>query len=94
MNFRPLYDNVLIKPIETEEKTTGGLFIPDSAKEKPQMGEVVAVGNGRRKNDIHIPVEVAVGQKVLYSKYGDTKITLDDVDYLVIRESNIFAILD
>lgn len=93
MKFRPLHDNLLIKPIESDTKTKTGLIIPDTAKEKPHMGEVIAVGRGRMKKGVLIPVEVEVGQKIIYAKYGETNVKLDGEEYLVIGESNVYAVL-
>ena len=93
MNLKPLADRVIVRPLEAEEKTAGGLFIPDSAKEKPQQGEVVAAGPGRTGDDGKvIALEVKVGDKVLYGKYSGTEVTVDGTDYLIMRESDIFAI--
>ena len=93
MNLKPLADRVIVRALEAEEKTAGGLFIPDSAKEKPQQGEVVAVGPGRIGDDGKtITMEVKVGDKVLYGKYSGTEVTVEGVDYLIMRENDIFAI--
>ncbi len=88
-NFRikPLADRVLVMPASAEEKTASGIIIPDTAKEKPQKGEVVAVGPGKKDE----PMTVKVGDHILYGKYGGTEITVDGVDYLVMRESDIYA---
>ncbi|MFA6232661.1 MAG: co-chaperone GroES [Bacteroidota bacterium] len=93
MNLKPLADRVIVRALEAEEKTAGGLFIPDSAKEKPQQGEVVAVGPGRIGDDGKtITMEVKVGDKILYGKYSGTEVTVEGVDYLIMRENDIFAI--
>lgn len=94
MAIQPLADRILIEPLEAEEKTSGGIYIPDSAKEKPQKGKIVAVGPGR-KNDAGevVPLEVKVGQVVLYGKYSGTEISADENDYLIVRESDILATL-
>jgi chaperonin GroES len=94
MKIKPLADRVVVKPLEAEEKTKGGLLIPDTAKERPQQGEVVAIGPGRVSDDgKKIPMEVKVGDKILYGKYSGTEVTYDGVEYLIMRESDIFAIL-
>ena len=94
MNIRPLSDRVVVKPVEPEEKKQGGIIIPDTAKEKPQQGEVVAVGPGKISDQGEkIAMEVKVGDKVLYGKYSGTEVTVDDADYLIMRESDIFAII-
>ena len=94
MKIKPLADRVVIKPSPAEEKTKGGIILPDTAKEKPVVGEVVAAGPGRRADDGKlIPPEVKVGDKVLYGKYSGTEVTLDGQEYLIMRESDIFAIV-
>ncbi len=94
MKIKPLADRVVVKPLEAEEKTKGGLLIPDTAKERPQQGEIVAVGPGRVSDDgKKIPMEVKVGDKILYGKYTGTEVTYDGVEYLIMRESDVFAIL-
>lgn len=85
----PLADRVLLKPADAEEKTSGGIIIPDTAKEKPQKGKVVAVGTGKKDE----PMTVKKGDVVLYGKYSGTEITVDGEDYLIMRESDILAIL-
>ena len=87
--IRPLGDRVLIEPKEAETKTAGGLYIPDTAKEKPQQGEVVAVGPGKKDE----PMEVKPGETVLYGKYAGTEVTVDDKKYLIVKQSDILAIL-
>jgi chaperonin GroES len=89
MNIRPLADRVLVEPKEAETKTASGLFIPDTAKEKPQAGKVVAVGNGKKDE----PMELKVGDNVLYGKYAGTEISVDGKDYLMMRQSDILAVL-
>ncbi len=89
MSIRPLADRVLIEPKEAETKTASGLYIPDSAKEKPQQGKVVAVGNGKKDE----PMELKVGDVVLYGKYSGTEITVDGKDYLIMRQSDVVAVL-
>ena len=90
----PLGDGVLVRPLVREEKTRGGIFLPDTAKEKPQEGVVVAVGPGRRNEKGQaVQMEVAVDQKVLYAKYAGTEITIEGVDHLLLRESDILAVI-
>lgn len=89
MNIKPLADRVLVKPAVAEEKTVGGIIIPDTAKEKPLKGSVVAVGNGTKDEDMI----VKVGDQVLYGKYAGTELELDGVSYLVMRQSDILAII-
>ncbi|EAZ79896.1 co-chaperone GroES [Algoriphagus machipongonensis] len=89
VNIKPLADRVLVQPAAAEEKTASGLYIPDTAKEKPQKGTVVAVGNGKKDE----PLTVQVGDTVLYGKYSGTELNVDGGDYLIMRESDIFAIL-
>jgi chaperonin GroES len=89
--LKPLGDRVIVKPSE-EEKTAGGIYLPDTAKERPQWGEVVAVGPGRFEEGKRIAVDVKAGDKVIYSKYGGTEVKVDGVDYLILRESDILAI--
>jgi chaperonin GroES len=94
MKVKPLADRVLIKPLETTEMKKGGIIIPDTAKEKPQEGEVMEVGQGRVTDDgKKIVMEVKKGDKVLYGKYSGTEVTIDDVEYLIMRESDILAIV-
>ena len=87
--IRPLADRVLIEPKEAETKTASGLYIPDTAKEKPQQGKVIAVGPGKKDE----PMEVKVGEEVLYGKYAGTEITVDGKDYLIMRQSDVVAVL-
>jgi chaperonin GroES len=89
VKLNPLGDRVLVKPDAAEEKTASGLYIPDTAKEKPQRGEVIAVGPGKKDE----PLTVKSGDKVLYGKYSGTEITIEGVDYLIMRESDIYAIV-
>ena len=92
MKIRPLQDRVIVKRLEEEEKTKGGIIIPDSAKEKPQEGEVVAVGPGKMTDDgKRIAMDVKVGDTVIYAKYGGTEIKVDDVEMIILRESDILA---
>ena len=93
MKFRPLHDRVLIKVLESEQKTAGGIIIPDSAKEKPQEGEVVAVGPGARSEDGKIsPMDVKVGDIVLFGKWSGTEVKIDNTEYSIMKESDIMGI--
>ncbi|HWP46158.1 MAG TPA: co-chaperone GroES [Candidatus Limnocylindrales bacterium] len=95
MTIRPLHDRVLVKRIEEKEVRKGSIIIPDTAKEKPQEGEVIAVGKGRVLEDGKIqPLEVKVGNKVLFGKYAGTEVKLDDVEYLIMREEDILGIIE
>ena len=87
--MKPLADRVIVAPAAAEEKTKSGIIIPDTAKEKPQRGEIVAVGNGKKDE----PMTVKVGDQVLYGKYAGTEINIEGVDYLIMKESDIFAIV-
>ncbi len=89
VNLKPLADRVLVLPEQAEEKTAGGIIIPDTAKEKPQKGTVVVCGEGKKDE----PMTVKPGDKVLYGKYSGTEITIDGKDYLIMRESDIYAII-
>ncbi|MGE4357178.1 MAG: co-chaperone GroES [Candidatus Omnitrophota bacterium] len=94
INVQPLGDRVLVKPLEAGSKTKSGIVLPDTAKERPQEGEVVAVGKGRRLDNGEIcALEVKVGDKVLYGKYSGTEITIDEQEYLILREEDILAII-
>ncbi|MBM4166378.1 MAG: co-chaperone GroES [Ignavibacteria bacterium] len=94
MKVKPLADRVVVKPLEQEEKTKGGIILPDTAKEKPVIGEIVAVGPGKKTDDGKlVPMELNVGDKVLYGKYSGTEITIEDREYLIMRESDIFGII-
>jgi chaperonin GroES len=93
--FRPLQDRLLVKRIDGESKTSGGIIIPDTAKEKPMQGEVVAVGNGSRDDHGNIrPLEIKIGDVVLFAKWGGTEIKLDGVEYLVMKESDVLGIVE
>jgi chaperonin GroES len=95
MKIRPLQDRILVKRIEEEEKTKGGIIIPDSAKEKPQEGIVIAVGGGRVAEDGTVrPLDVKKGDKVLFSKYGGTEVTLEGHEHLIIREDDVLGVLE
>lgn len=92
VKLQPLADRVVIKPIEKEEKTKSGIYLPDTVKEKPQEGEVVAVGPGRLSEDgKRVAMDVKVGDRVLYAKYGGTEIKVDDEELMILRESDILA---
>ena len=94
MAFRPLHDRVLVRRIEAEEKTAGGIIIPDSAKEKPSEGEIVAVGSGSRAEDGKVtPLDVKVGDRVLFGKWSGTEVKLDGEDLLIMKESDIMGIV-
>ncbi|MFA5308845.1 MAG: co-chaperone GroES [Dehalococcoidales bacterium] len=92
VKLQPLADRVLVKPIEKEEKTKSGIYLPDTAKEKPQEGEVMAVGPGKMADDgKRIPMDLKVGDRVIYAKYGGTEIKVDDEELMILRESDILA---
>jgi len=94
MKFRPLHDRVLVKRVEEQETVRGGIIIPDTAKEKPQEGEVVAAGTGKRlENGTVTPLEVKEGDRVLFGKYSGTEIKLDGTEYLILREDEILGIV-
>jgi len=90
VNFKPLADRVLVEPTAAETKTASGIIIPDTAKEKPQEGTVIAVGNGKKEE----PISVKVGDKVLYGKYSGTELKLDGKDYLIVRESDLLGVIE
>ena len=92
-NLEPLEDRIVVKPGEAEETTVSGIVIPDTAKEKPQEGEVVAVGPGRFEEGARVPLDVKVGDKVIYSKYGGTEITVEGDDYLILSARDVLAIV-
>ncbi|QSV46838.1 co-chaperone GroES [Geobacter benzoatilyticus] len=95
MKLRPLQDRILVKRIEEEQVTAGGIFIPDTAKEKPQRGEIVAVGNGKKTEDGKvIPVDLKVGDKVLFGKYAGTDIKVEGQDFLIMREDDILGVIE
>jgi chaperonin GroES len=95
MNLRPMQDRIIVKRVDEETKTAGGIFIPDTAKEKPQQGEVVAVGKGKKTEDgTVIPMDVKVGDKVLFGKYAGTEIKLEGQDYLIMREDDILGVVE
>lgn len=93
--IRPLGDHILVKPADEKEVKKGGIIIPDTAKEKPQEGEIVAVGKGKRlENGTIVPLEVKVGDKVLFGKYSGTEIKIDGNDYLIMREDDVLGIIE
>ncbi|MDF2995039.1 MAG: co-chaperone GroES [Xanthobacteraceae bacterium] len=95
MKFRPLHDRVVVKRVDAEEKTAGGIIIPDTAKEKPSQGEVVAVGpGGRDEAGKLIPLDVKAGDRVLFGKWSGTEVKIDGVDYLIMKEADILGVLD
>jgi chaperonin GroES len=96
MNIRPLYDRIVVKRLENDtDKTAGGLFIPDSAKEKPQEGEVVAVGQGKRGDDGKLmPLDVKAGDRILFGKYSGSDIKMDGNEYLIMREDEVLGVID
>jgi chaperonin GroES len=94
MKFRPLHDRVVVKRIEAEEKTAGGIIIPDTAKEKPQQGEVVAVGpGGRDEAGKLVPIDLQVGDRVLFGKWSGTEVKIDGTEYLIMKENDIMGVL-
>ena len=95
MKIRPLHDRILVRRTEAEQRTKGGIIIPDSAKEKPIEGEVVAVGNGKHDKDGKlVPLEVKAGDKILFGKYSGTEVKIDEVEHLIIREEDILGIVE
>lgn len=95
MNLRPLQDRIIVKRVEEETKTAGGIFIPETAKEKPQRGQVVAAGNGKKTEDGKVlPLDVKVGDTVLFGKYAGTEIKVDGEEFLMMREDDILAVVE
>ena len=95
MSFRPLHDRVLVRRVEAEEKTTGGIIIPDTAKEKPQEGEVVSVGSGARaENGTVTPLDVKAGDRILFGKWSGSEVKVAGEEYLIMKESDILGVLD
>jgi len=95
MKLRPLQDRIIVKRLEEESKTAGGIFIPETAKEKPQKGEVIAVGNGKKTDDGKIvPIDVKAGDKVLFGKYAGTEIKIEGEEFLIMREDDILGIME
>ena len=93
LKISPLADRVVIRPLEETEQMRGGLYIPDTAKEKPQQGEVIAVGPGRFEKGEHVKMELKVGDKVLYGKYSGTEVTIDNEQVLIVKESDVLAVV-
>ena len=95
MKFRPLHDRIVVKRIEAEEKTAGGIIIPDTAKEKPSQGEVIAVGpGGRDESGKLIPIDVKVGDRVLFGKWSGTEVKIDGKDLLILKESDVMGVVE
>ena len=95
MKFKPLGDRILLKQLEAKEQTKGGIVIPDTVKEKPQEGEIIAVGEGKRNPEGNIvPLSLKVGNKVLYGKYSGTEVAIDGDDYLIVREDDVLGIVE
>src|SRR5215470_6768465 len=95
MKFRPLHDRVVVKRIDAEEKTAGGIIIPDTAKEKPSQGEIIAVGPGARdETGKLVPLDVKVGDRILFGKWSGTEVKLDGVEYLIMKESDVMGIIE
>jgi chaperonin GroES len=95
MKLRPMQDRIIVKRVEEETKTAGGIFIPETAKEKPQKGEIMAVGNGKKTEDGKvIPLDVKVGDKVLFGKYSGTEIKIEGEEYLIMREDDILGVME
>jgi chaperonin GroES len=95
LQLKPLGDRVVLKPVEREEKTKSGIVLPDTAKEKPQEGEVQAVGSGRiLDNGSKVPLELTVGDRVLYAKYAGNEFKVDEIEYLIISEKDVLAVID
>jgi chaperonin GroES len=94
LNIKPLFDNILVKPLKAEEKTTGGIYLPESAKEKPQIGEAMAIGDGARdENGKLIPMVVKVGQKVMFTKWGGNEVKVGNEEWKLVKQSDILAIV-
>lgn len=94
MNFKPMHDRIAVLPLASEEKTAGGIIIPDTAKEKPMQGEVVAVGTGTRDKDGKImPLELKVGDKIMYGKWGGTEVKIEGRDLIIMKESDVIGVL-
>lgn len=95
MNFRPLYDRILVERVESEEKTKGGIILPDSAKEKPQQGKVISVGHGKRLEDGKlIPLEVKAGDTILFGKYAGSEIKIEGNEYLIMKEDDVLGLVE
>jgi chaperonin GroES len=95
MELRPLYDRILVKRVEEKEQVKGGIIIPDSAKEKPQTGEVIAAGKGKRlENGTLVPLDVKAGDRILFAKYSGSEVKIDGVEYLIMREDEILGVVE
>ncbi len=95
MSLRPLSDRILVERVEEDEKTKGGIIIPDTAKEKPAEGKIVATGNGRMGDDGKLlPMDVKVGDRILFSKYGGTDVKIDGTDYLILRQDDVLGVIE
>ncbi len=96
MSLRPLHDRILVERLdEAEQQSSGGIIIPDSAKEKPQQGKVIAAGNGKKKDDgTVVPLDVSVGDTILFGKYTGNEVTVDDSEYMIMREDEVLAIIN
>ena len=95
MKFRPLYDRILVERVESEEKTKGGIIVPDTAKEKPQQGKVIAVGHGKRLEDGKlIPLEVKAGDTILFGKYSGSEIKIEGIEYLIMKEDDVLGLVE
>jgi chaperonin GroES len=95
LKLKPLGDRIVVEPLEAEEKTKGGIILPDTAKEKPQEGKVVAIGKGKLdENGKPLPMEIKVGDKILYGKYAGTEITVDGKEYMILKEEDVLAVVD
>jgi chaperonin GroES len=95
MNLKPLYDRVVVKPIEADEVTAGGIVIPDTAKEKPEQGEVIAVGHGRLlDNGTTLPLQVKPGERILFGKYAGQTVKIDDEEFLVLKEEDVLGVIE
>jgi chaperonin GroES len=93
MELKPLGENVVVKQAEAEQKTKSGFIIPDSAQEKPQKGTVMAVGEGKFDDGVRVPIDVKVGDTVIYSKYGGTDVKIDEVEYKILKASDVYAVI-
>ena len=93
IKIQPLSDRVVVRPIEDTEQMRGGLYVPDTAKEKPQQGEIIAIGPGRFEKNVRVPMELKQGQKVLFAKYTGAEVTVDDEEVLIIKESDVLAVI-
>ena len=95
MNVKPLNDRILVKRLEAEEKTDGGIILPDTAKEKPNQGKVIAVGEGAKgKDGKRVPVQVSVGDKILFSSYAGTDLKLDNEEFIILREDDVYGVIE